>query len=84
MPEELEWVLGGKEDNLAAGEVVAIAVACGLSLPASVLGPLDLAPLLFEASDCFSVRIIQLRFESIMRVLGLCPYVVVFERKIGV
>ena len=41
-----------------------------LAFPVSVLGPLDLAPLVWDASDCFSVRIVLFRFESSMQGFG--------------
>ena len=42
----------------------------GSRVGVSVLGPLDLAPLVRDASDCFSVRIVLFRFENSMRGVG--------------
>ena len=44
-----------EQDDVAAGEIVAIAVLGGLR-SSGVFGPCDLAPLVLDASVCLSVR----------------------------
>jgi hypothetical protein len=50
--QEFQWIFGGEEDDLAAGEIVAIAVLGGVGLPCFRFGSVRLGAV---GSGCFGL-----------------------------